>query len=140
MVSQVLLYGSHSWNLTAEQLEQLEVLQRQHLRRILGVRLSDRLSNEKLLAECEQPTIAAQLQQRRGHWIGHLLRMGDGRIAKQLLYSSLAGQRRQGGQFKSLFGRYSQDVLGVLDSQQRRNAADTAANRNVWNTLFAAAK
>ena len=53
MVSQVLLYGSHSWNLTAEQLEHLEILQRQHFRRILGVRLSDRLSNETLLDECE---------------------------------------------------------------------------------------
>jgi hypothetical protein len=35
LVSQVLLYGLHSWNLTAAQLEWLGVLQRHHLRRIL---------------------------------------------------------------------------------------------------------
>ena len=99
MVSQVLLYGSHSWSLTAAQLEWLEVLQRHQLRRILGVQLSDRLSNEDVLQRCQQPTVAAQLHQRRGHWIGHVLRMDDGRIAKQLLYSSLAGRRRQDRQF-----------------------------------------
>ena len=76
------------------------MLQRHHLRRILGVQLNDRLSNEDLLQRCQQPT--TQLHQRRGHWIGHVLRMNDGRIAKQLLYSSLAGRRRQGGQLKSL--------------------------------------
>ena len=81
MVSQVLLYGSHSGNLTAAQLEWLDVLQRHHLRRIRGVQLSDRLSNEDLLQRCQQPTITAQLHQRRGHWIGHVLQMAGGRIA-----------------------------------------------------------
>ena len=65
--------------------------QRHHLRCILGVQLSDRLSNEDLLQRCQQPTIAAQLHQWRGHWIGHVLRMVDGRIAKLLFYSNLAG-------------------------------------------------
>ena len=38
LVSQMLLYGAHSWALTASQLEQLEVLQRHHLRQIQGMR------------------------------------------------------------------------------------------------------
>ena len=138
LVSQVLLYGSHSWNLTAAQLERLEVLQRHHLRRIVGVQLSDRLSNEDLLQRCQQPTIAAQLHQRRGHWIGHVLRMDDGRIAKQLLYSSLAGRRRRGGQFKSLVSRYTADVKSALGTQQQRDVAAAAAEKNAWNDLFAA--
>ena len=138
MVSQVLLYGSHSWNLTASQLEGLEVLQRHHLRRILEVRRSDRLSNEDLLRRCLQPTIEAQLRQRRGHWIGHMLRMGNGRLALQLLYSSLQGRKRQGGQFQTLIGLYTADVQSALDSQQRRRVAEIAAKKNAWNGLFSA--
>ena len=138
MVGQVLLYGSHSWNLTAPQLEGLEVLQRHHLRRILGVRRSDRLTNKDLLQKCHQPTIEAQLRQRRGHWIGHMLRMGNGRLALQLLYSSLPGRKRQGGQFQTLISLYAADVQSALDSQQRRHVAEVAAQKNAWNDLFAA--
>ena len=46
VVAAVLLYGSHSWALSADQLERLEVLHRQHLRCILGVRRSDHLHKE----------------------------------------------------------------------------------------------
>ena len=138
MVGQVLLYGSHSWNLTAAQLEQLEVLQQHQLRRILGVRRSDRLSNKDLLQRCQQPTIEAQLRQRRGHWIGHMLRMGNGRLALQLLYSRLPGRKRQGGQFQTLISLYTADVQSALDSQQRRHVAEVAAEKNAWNDLFAA--
>ena len=138
LVSQVLLYGAHSWNLTAAQLEKLEVLQRHHLRRIVGVRRSDRLSNEDLLQRCQQPTIAAQLHQRRGHWIGHLLRMGDGRIAKRVLFSTLAGRRRRGGQFKSLVSQYAADVKSALSLQQQRDIVAEASEKNAWNDLFAA--
>ena len=70
-------------------------------------------------------------------WIGHVLRMDDGRIAKQLLYSSLAGRRRRGGQFKSLVGRYTADVKSALSTQQQRDVA-AAAEKNAWNDLFAA--
>ena len=138
MVGQVLLYGSHSWNLTASQLEQIEVLQRHQLRRILGVRRSDRLTNKDLLQKCHQPTFEAQLRQRREHWIGHMLRMGNGRLALQLLYSCLPGPKRQGGQFQTLISLYAADVQSALDSQQRRHVAKVAAEKNAWNDLFAA--
>lgn len=53
--------------------------------------------NEDLLQKRQQPPRAAQLRQRRGRRIGPVLRMGDDRLAKQLLYSSLASLRRHGG-------------------------------------------
>ena len=48
MVVSVLLYGSEAWALTASQLERLEVFHRACLRRILGVRRLDRVSNAGL--------------------------------------------------------------------------------------------
>ena len=83
------------------------MLQRHHLRRILGVKLSDRVSNEALLQRCSQPTVAAQLLKRRGHWTGHVLRMGDDRLAKQLLYCSLPGKRRRDRQLQSIVNQLS---------------------------------
>ena len=134
----MLLYGSHSWNLSAAQLEGLEVLRRHQLRQIAGVHLSDRMRNEDLLRKCQQPSIAAQLRQRRGHWIGHVLRMGDDRLAKQLLYSSLDGMRRQGGQFQTLAALCATDMESVLTSKQRKDIAHLASVKSAWNELFAA--
>ena len=136
LVSSVLLYASHSWAPTTAQLEMLEVLQRHHLRQILGVRRIDKMPNETLLERCQQPTIASQLHQRRGHWIGHVLRMGDERLAKQLLYSELPGKRRQGRPGRSLAAQFQIDVKSSLSSQQLKNVAEEAADKASWNELF----
>ena len=114
------------------------MLQRHQLRHILKVRRSDRLTNKDVLQKCHQLTIEAQLRQRRGHWIGHMLRMGNGRLALQLLYSRLPGRKRQGGQFQTLVSLYAADVQSTLDSQQRRHVAEVAAEKDAWNDLFAA--
>ena len=100
MVRSVLLYGTHSWALTPAQLEDLERLQRKHLSRILG-RSSWQvppgsssqpklLSNDALMAACGgQPTIAELLERLRGRWVGHVLRMPEHRLARQLFFNSL---------------------------------------------------
>jgi hypothetical protein len=139
LVSSVLLYGSHAWAPTPAQLQRLELVQRQHLRHILGrarwrvspiaaalagaarvaaapvaaasttgngPRRSTRLaapvpvprpgnptaqqprllSNAELYALCAVQPIEQQLRRVRGRWLGHVLRMGDERLAKQLLF------------------------------------------------------
>ena len=142
VVTAVLLYGSHSWALSAEQLERLEVLHRQHLRCFLGVRRSAHLPNEQVYERCSTLPLAVQLLQRRGRWLGHLLRMGDDRLAKQLLYGTMAGRRRRGRPFGGLLRQYTEDVRGTgghsgaLSTQQQRNPAAAAAERSNWNTLF----
>ena len=48
------------------------------------------VSNEQLLQRCgDLPGMAEQLRRQRGLWVGHLLRMDDGRLAKQLLFGKL---------------------------------------------------
>jgi hypothetical protein len=100
MVASVLLYGAHCWALSAAQLERLEVLQRSHLRRILGrsswkvppggASQPKLLSNEQLLAACEgQPSIESQLLRQRGRWVGHVLRMPGHRLAKKFFFGDL---------------------------------------------------
>ena len=128
--------------LADQQLEQIEVLHRHHLRCILGVRRSDRMSNKQLYENCSTLSLAAQLRQRRGRWLGHLLRMGDERLAKQLLYSNLEGRRRLGHPFATMLGQYEFDVCGkgiskgALSTRQQRNPAEVAADRPTWDSLF----
>ena len=66
-------------------------------------------------------SIAAQLRQRRWHWICHFLRMGYDRLAKQLLYSSLDGNGKAASSRTSQ--PVSRDMESVLSNKQRITAS-----------------
>ena len=99
MVASVLLYGCEAWPLARAQRDYLGVFHRQRLRMILGVRLADRVSNERLFELCRSEDVCVAIDRRQLRWLGHLGRMGVGRIAKQMLYCTLAapGRRRARG-------------------------------------------
>ena len=94
MVISVLLYGAEAWALSAQQLHCLEVFHRQRLRMILGVRRTDRIPNEDLYSRCQCDPVEVLIARRQFRWLGHLGRMGEHRIARQLLYSTMAAPGR----------------------------------------------
>lgn len=147
LVMSVLLYGSEAWGLTAAQLDRLEVFHRKCLRRILGIRLVDRVSNARLYERCCTPNIACFTQRRRMRWIGHLGRMGEDRLARQMLYSTMAfsvGSLWKPGHVR-IIDVYQQtlriyltsDALrktGVARGQRKWNIL--CQNRNVWLNMY----
>ena len=63
----------------------------------MGITWQDRVPNSDILARAGIPSMFALLSQRRLRWLGHVRRMEDGRIPKDLLYGQLAtGTRRSG--------------------------------------------
>ena len=83
------------------------------LRRILHVTRFDQIPNTDVLERCKCVSIEGMLLQRQLQWTGHVIRMPDSRIPKQLLYGELAeGRRKAGGQKK----RYKDAVQGILKS------------------------
>ena len=147
------MYGAHSWALTDIQLEKLEKLQRSHLRRILG-RSSwqvppggnsqpQLLSNQALMAACRgQPTLEAQLLRLRGRWVGHLLRMPEDRLARQLLFGTVAtAAPPQSHVPPTLFYQYAADVQARFPRSELRKLAVpcllvAAASRAGWRARF----
>ena len=84
----VLLYGAESWVLSVEDLRKLEVAQMYWLRTILKVSLHDHLRNEVIRERCcQQPEICQLISQSRLRWFGHLCRMENSRLPKQILLS-----------------------------------------------------
>ena len=88
-VLSTLLYGSESWTTYSKQENRLEVFHLRCLRRILGISWKDRISNNAVLDKAEIPSVHALLSQRRLRWLGHVRRMQDGRIPKDILYGEL---------------------------------------------------
>ena len=59
----------------------------------------DKVTNEEVLRRTSLTTMPTILKRRRLRWLGHVSRMEDGRIPKDILYGELAiGERTVGRQ------------------------------------------
>jgi hypothetical protein len=130
MVLSVLLYGCESWALTMAQLHRLEVFHRGCLRQILSVRRRDRVSDAALYKRCGRRVegevvplecIADHWRRRLLRWLGHVGRMTDCRIAKQMLWATLPdGVGRPGRRPPTLPQVYAQHLERLNLGHARR--------------------
>jgi hypothetical protein len=91
----ILLFGSESWALKVAQLQKLERVHSYCLRRLLGVKLSDRHSNVHIRKQCGIASLATILASYRLRWLGHVGRMEHGRLPHIALFSSLYGVQKR---------------------------------------------
>ncbi|KAI8491582.1 hypothetical protein Bbelb_307820 [Branchiostoma belcheri] len=96
-VLSTLLYGSETWTTYARQENRLESFHLRCLRRILGISWRDRVPNTTVLERSGSLSLHLLLCQRRLRWLGHVYRMEDGRIPKDILYGELVTGRRPVG-------------------------------------------
>ncbi len=89
IVLATLLYGCESWAVSKDQLQKLGTFHMRCLRRICGLTLWQRKRNQDILAACKMETIEALVKFRRLRWLGHIARMEDDRLPKQLLFAQL---------------------------------------------------
>ena len=96
-VLSTLLYGSESWTVYASQEKKLNTFYMRCLRRILHIKWQDHITNGEVLDRAKTTSLITILTQRRLRWLGHIYRMEDGRIPKDLLYGELASGKRSTG-------------------------------------------
>ena len=96
-VISTLLYGSEAWATYAKQEQRLNVFHLRCLRRILKIQWQDKITNTEVLTRAGLPSIPALLTTKRLRWLGHVRRMEDGRIPKDVLYGELARGKRPNG-------------------------------------------
>jgi hypothetical protein len=53
-------------------------------------------TNEELTELYNKPDIVAEIRSSRNAWLGHLIRMAQGRMVKKLFDGKLGGRRRTG--------------------------------------------
>ena len=70
---------------------------------ILSIRWQDKIPNTVVLERAGLPSIFMLLSQRRLCWLGHVRRMADGRIPKDLLYGELSRGARSRGRPRLCF-------------------------------------
>ena len=96
-----LLYGCETWVAYRRHVKVLEQFQQRILRSILGIHWQDRIINASILEQADTTSIEAHIVKSQLSWAGHVRRMPDTRVPKQLLYAELSsGKRKTGGQWK----------------------------------------
>ena len=123
-----LLYGSEAWTTYAKHERKLNSFHLRSLRRILGINWSDKVPN--VLESAGLPTMYTLLR-----WLGHVRRMEDGRIPKDILYGELASGKRSVDRPQLRYKDVCKRDLKALDIDTN-SWEDTSADRSRWRTTL----
>ena len=96
-VISTLLYGSETWTTYAWAGEKAQLIPPEKHPPYPGNILVGQSKNADVLSRAGLPTMYTLLRQCRLRWLGHVRRMEDGRIPKDILYGELALGRRTTG-------------------------------------------
>ena len=119
-----LMYSSDTYTLNRRHIQRLSHMHLHHLRAILGIRWSDRVTNNEVLQRADRLSIEEMLLSRQLTWTGHVVRMNDDRLPKIVLYGELWHATRN-------FGR---PHLRYMDCTKRHlHAADI--NKRHWEEM-----
>ncbi len=131
VILSTLLYGSETWTVYRSHIRLLDRFHQYCLRHILRIHWSDRVSNTRVLQKANMTGIEAQIMRNKLRWAGHVRRMSDERLPKQLLYGTVKNGYRKRGCPKL---RYS-DTLKVslkLTNFDLGTWEELAENRTAW--------
>ena len=95
-VKSVLFYGCETWKTTGKVQRRLQTFLNTCLRRIFGIRWSDRERNEVLWERAGQEPVSKQILMRKWSWIGHTLRKPPNNTTRQALRWNPQGKRKRG--------------------------------------------
>ncbi len=130
-----LLYGSKTWTTYTNQERRLTSFHLRCLRWILGIKWSDKVPNTWVLVCAGLPTMYTLLRQCRMRWLGHVHRMEDGRIPKDILYGELASGKRSVGRPQLRYKDVCKRDMKTLNINSE-NWEDVAAESNRWRSVL----
>ena len=97
IVISTLLYGAECWTLYRSHVKKLHAFMMRHLHSILHLTWNNMVTNKEILDRTGLPPMKDLLVQKNLRWTGHLMRMPQDRLPRQILFSQLpVGQRKRG--------------------------------------------
>ena len=129
------LYGSETWTMYAGQERRLNSFHLRSIRLILVISWQGKVTNSDVMYRAGLPTMYTLLRQRRLRWLGHVRRMEDGRIPKDIIYGELALDRRTTGRPHL---RYKDVCIRDMkaDDIDTMSWEGLAANRTEWRSAL----
>ena len=149
-VESILLYNSEIWTMTVKLEQEIDIFQRNLVRKILNIRWPDTISNAKLYEKTKVTKWSKKIKERRLKWYGHLLRLPENTPAKQALREAeLPMPKVRGGQKLTWLRVIDRDLKAVKglkfmkiegDGSRRELSIEEIANdRHLWQELVSRA-
>jgi len=131
VVLTTLLHACETWTVYKRHAKQLNRFHMSCLRRLFRIKWQDKIPDSEVLRRASTPSIHTLLQKAQLRWAGHVVRMPDSRLPKQLLYGELSkGKCSVGGQKKRYKDSLKVSVksFGICDNTWE----SLAKNRSAW--------
>ena len=133
VVVPALLYSAETYNVYKALILRFNAVQQRHLKRDMGRKLSDLVSNFEALRRDNLESVEASLAEAQLRWLDRVTRMSDSILPKIILYGELAeGNRRQGNQ-KLRYKDVAKRHLKAMDLDVK-SWEDRAPGRGGWSS------
>ena len=126
-----LLYGAETWTYYQCHIKQLQRFHISCLQKILGLTWKDRIPHTEIHERTNTYSIETLVVEKQLRWLGHVIRMPEDRIPRQVLYGQLQNcPRRPGGPKK----RYKDQTKANLKKCNLNPGTleNTASDRTQW--------
>jgi hypothetical protein len=139
LVVSILLYGSESWCLRADQLRQLNTFYNSCVRRLCRVTMHQvtkfRITTKELLRRLEICSIEDYYTSRLLRWTGHVARMGNQRIPRRLLTGWVRHPRVAHGQLMNIGRTINKALVKFNITKVFKGWRLIAQNRPTWRKI-----
>ena len=95
VVLTTLLYGCETWTIYRRHEKQLHQSHLRCLHSILNISWQDKIPDTEVLERAQLPSVITTMREAQTRWVGHVFRMSDSRIPKQLLNGELSQGARK---------------------------------------------
>ena len=135
IVISILLYGSETWKGLSEIENRLRVFESNCLRRIMNIRWYEHITEEEVRRRSGPSSVVMRMRIQRWRYYGHVLRMGEERLPKQVLSWTPEGSRRRGRPKETWRRTMQRDIRTneLIDE----DIESLAVNRGEWRRFIA---
>ena len=125
-----LLYGSESWTLDSRDKSRLQAAEMKFLRRSIGKTKRDKIRNTRIREEVKTDSLEQRIERNQLRWYGHLNRMQEKRIPKQIFECRQQGKLPRGRPRKM----WSEVITEVVEKREwkMKDAKRMSENRERW--------
>ena len=134
LILAILLYGSETWNVRAEETRKLETFHMNCLRCMSGRSKREKIRNVVIRKMLKQTTIQSMMRRRRLRWLGHVRRMSDERWPKQMMHAWIEDETRPRWKPKQRWRDVVNKDLEELGLKDRW--FEMAAQREEWRSAI----